>query len=75
MLDDNQGKYQSNSFYNYQEKDRYYSIFDPLLSYKSHKTLVIAKCKSCGKEEIISVHEEKGLYFNWAPPEDKIIFI
>lgn len=40
-----------------------------------HKTLVIAKCKSCGKKEIIFINEEKSLYFSEILLKDKVLFI
>lgn len=40
-----------------------------------HKTLVIAKCSICEKEEIIFINEEKSLYFSKIPLEEKVLFI
>lgn len=40
-----------------------------------NKNLVIARCKNCGKEEVIFINGDRGFYFNWMPPDDKIIFI
>lgn len=40
-----------------------------------HKTLVIAKCSICEKEEIIFINREKGLYFSKISLEEKVLFI
>lgn len=40
-----------------------------------HKTLVIAKCSICEKEEIIFINGEKGLYFSKILLKDEALFI
>lgn len=40
-----------------------------------NKNLVIARCKNCGKEEVIFINGEKGLYFSKISLEEKVLFI
>ena len=40
-----------------------------------NKNLVIARCKNCGKEKVIFINEEKGLYFSKISLEEKVLFI
>lgn len=40
-----------------------------------NQKIVIAECKNCGKQEIISVNGDKTLYLSWALSDKEIIFI
>lgn len=40
-----------------------------------NKNLVIARCKNCGKEEVIFINEDRGFYFSKISLEEKVLFI
>ena len=40
-----------------------------------NKNLVIARCKNCGKEEVIFINGDRGLYFSKISLEEKVLFI